>query len=59
MEFSMEAKARPKTQKLTSAERTTVKDARAAIAAGKSLKPVAFRAARSKADKAAYLQAHL
>lgn len=59
MDSSMKAKARPKTQKLTSDERATVKDAREAIAAGQSLKPVAFRAARSKADKAAYLQAHL
>jgi hypothetical protein len=33
--------------------------AREAVAKGQSLKPVAFQAARSKADKAAYLQAHL
>ena len=55
----MATKARPKTRKLTSAERSTMVAAREAITARKSLKPVAFRAARSKADKAAYLQAHL
>lgn len=55
----MATKARPKTRKLTPAERATLNAARGAIAAGQSLKPVAFDAAASKADKAAYLQAHL
>jgi hypothetical protein len=55
----MTTKARPKTRKLTVAEKTTMTDARKAIAKGESLKGVAFRAARSKADKAEYLQAHL
>jgi len=55
----MAIKARPTTRKLTSAEKATMEAARDAISKGQSLKPVAFRAARTKAEKAAYLQAHL
>ncbi len=55
----MTTKARPKTRKLTVAEQATMVAARGAVAAGKSLKVVAFRAARTKVEKAEYLQAHL
>lgn len=55
----MATKARPTTRKLNDAEKATMRSAREAMAKGKSIKPVAFRAAESKADKAAYLQAHL
>lgn len=55
----MAIKARPKTRTITAAERQTMDAAREAISQGKSLKPVAFAAAPTKADKAAYLRAHL
>lgn len=55
----MTTKARPKTRKLTGAEKATMVSAREAVAKGQSVKGVAFRAASSKAEKAQYLQAHL
>lgn len=55
----MTTKARPKTQKNTAAQKATMDAAREAFPKGESLKGVAFDAARTKADKAEYLQAHL
>jgi hypothetical protein len=52
-------RAKPKTRKMTADERVAFQAARDAIAKGQSIKPVAFRAARSKAEKASYLRAHL
>lgn len=47
---------RPKTQKLSRQEKAAIAEARAALAKGESIKPVAFGLTK---DKAGYLGAHL
>lgn len=47
---------RPKTQKLSQQEKAAIAEARAALAQGESIKPIAFALTK---DKAGYLSVHL